>query len=289
MNKSDDYQNRLFQILNNESFSSEFISGIAGDRIQDKEEKKLYEKLLHESGDDFYVKLLFFITYEIFEKQKALQLWNEIIAHKKTLTLTLKRNVEITVATLDYLSNIKKELAKPQIIGEAFIGKIAEISSVDPLTKLFNRQHLKQVLDNEFIRYKRYKIPFSILFIDIDRFKFVNDQLGHQAGDNILISVSEIITSDLRDLDVCTRYGGDEFVLVLPHTNHSKAYEIAERIRKKAETLSSTLSDITLSIGVACCPYHAYTIEEIMTEADHSVYLSKEHGKNRTTMKRKLF
>lgn len=289
MNKSDDYQNRLFQILNNESFSSEFISGIAGDRIQDKEEKKLYEKLLHESGDDFYVKLLFFITHEIFDKQNALQLWNEIIAHKENLTLILKRNVEITVATLDYLSNIKKELAKPQIIGEAFIGKIAEISSVDPLTKLFNRQHLKQVLDNEFIRYKRYKIAFSILFIDIDRFKIVNDTLGHQAGDNVLISVSKIITSDLRDLDVCTRYGGDEFVLVLPHTNHSKAYEIAERIRKKVETLSPTLSDITLSIGIACCPYHANTIETIMTEADHSVYLSKEHGKNRTTMKRKLF
>lgn len=289
MNKSDDYQNRLFQILNNESFSSEFISGIAGDRIQNKEEKKLYEKLLHESGDDFYVKLLFFITHEIFDKQNALQLWNEIIAHKENLTLILKRNVEITVATLDYLSNIKKELAKPQIIGEAFIGKIAEISSVDPLTKLFNRQHLKQVLDNEFIRYKRYKIAFSILFIDIDRFKIVNDTLGHQAGDNVLISVSKIITSDLRDLDVCTRYGGDEFVLVLPHTNHSKAYEIAERIRKKVETLSPTLSDITLSIGIACCPYHANTIETIMTEADHSVYLSKEHGKNRTTMKRKLF
>jgi len=108
MNKSDDYQNRLFQILNNESFSSEFISGIAGDRIQDQEEKKLYEKLLHEAGDDFYVKLLFFITHEIFDKQNALQLWNEIIAHKENLTVLLNRNVEITVATLDYLSNIKK-------------------------------------------------------------------------------------------------------------------------------------------------------------------------------------
>lgn len=289
MNKSDDYQNRLFQILNNESFSSEFISGIAGDRIQDQEEKKLYEKLLHEAGDDFYVKLLFFITHEIFDKQNALQLWNEIIAHKENLTVLLNRNVEITVATLDYLSNIKKELANPQLIGEAFIGKIAEISSVDPLTKLYNRQHLKQVLDNEFIRYKRYKIPFSILFIDIDGFKIVNDTLGHQAGDNILISVSEIITSDLRDLDVCTRYGGDEFVLVLPHTNHFKAYEIAERIRKKVETLSLELSSITLSIGVGCCPYHANTIETIMAEADHSVYSSKENGKNRTTMNRKLF
>lgn len=289
MNNSDDYQNRLFQILNNESFSSDFISGIAGDRIQDKEEKKLYDKLLREAGGDFYVKLLFFITHEIFETQNAFNLWNEIIEHKNKLSTILHRNVEITVATLDYLSNIKKELSNPQIIGEAFIGKIAELSSIDPLTKLYNRQHLKQVLDNEFIRYKRYKIPFSIVFIDIDKFKTVNDTLGHKAGDDILINVSHMITSDLRDLDICTRYGGDEFVLVLPHTNHSKAYEIAERIRKKVEIHSYKLSDITLSIGIACCPYHANSLETLMAEADKAVYVSKDHGKNRTSMKRKLF
>jgi diguanylate cyclase (GGDEF)-like protein len=289
MNNSDDYQNRLFQILNNESFSSEFISGIAGDRVQDKEEKILYDKLLHEAGDDFYVKLLFFITHEVFEKQNAFKLWNEIIEHKNYLSSVLNRNVEITVATLDYLSNIKKELSKPQLIGETFIGKIAELSSVDPLTKLFNRQHLKQVLDNEFIRYKRYKIAFSIVFIDIDRFKNVNDTLGHKAGDDILISVTNSITSDLRDLDICTRYGGDEFVLVLPHTNQSKAYEIAERIRKKVETHSYKLSNITLSMGIACCPYHANTLETLMAEADKAVYMSKDKGKNQTSMKRKLF
>lgn len=289
MDASEDYQNRLFQIQNNESFSAKFISGIAGDRIQDKEEKKLYDKLLRESGDDFYVKLLFFITHEVFEKQNAFVLWNEIIEHKHMLSSVLNRNVEITVATLDYLSNIKKELSKPQLIGEAFIGKIAELSSIDPLTKLYNRQHLKQVLDDEFIRYKRYKIAFSIVFIDVDRFKIVNDTLGHKAGDEILISVANIITSDLRDLDICTRYGGDEFVLVLPHTNQSKAHEIAERIRKKVELHSYKLSNITLSMGIACCPYHADTLEMLMEEADKAVYLSKEKGKNRTSMKRKLF
>jgi len=284
MTNSEDYQNRLFQILNNESFSAEFISGIAGDRIQDKEEKVLFEKLLSEAGDDLYVKLLFFITHEVFEKQNAVTLWNEIIDHKNKLSSLLNRNVEITVATLDYLSNLKKELSSPQLIGETFIGKIAELSSIDPLTKLYNRQHLKQFLDNEFIRYKRYKIPFSIVFIDIDKFKNVNDTLGHKAGDDILINVTKIITSDLRDLDICTRYGGDEFVLVLPHTNQSKAYEIAERIRKKVEIHSYKLSDITLSMGIACCPYHANTLETLMAEADNAVYISKEKGKNRTSM-----
>lgn len=286
MNTTEDYPNRLFQILNNESFSSEFISGIAGDRIQNSEEKELFDRLLQESGNDFYVKLLFFITHEVFEEQYAVLLWKEILDHKYKLGTLLHRNVEITVATLDYLSNIKEELLKPQIIGEAFIGKIAELSSIDPLTKTFNRQHLRQVLDHELFRFKRYKIAFALLFIDIDRFKHINDIYGHQKGDLILIEVSTILASDLRDLDVCTRYGGDEFVLVLPHTNQSTAFEIAERIRKKVADQSGSLSEITLSIGVACCPYHGDTIETLIAAADNAVYVSKENGKNQTTMKK---
>jgi len=289
MKNLEEYNNRLFQILNNESFSSKFIAGIAGDRLQSIEEKELYDKLLQESGDDFYVKLLFFITHEVFEKEHALKLWKEIIDHKNKLSSILNRNVEITVATLDYLSNIKNELSNPQIIGEAFIGKIAEISSIDPLTKLFNRQHLKQVLDYEFIRYRRYKIPFSIVFIDIDKFKSINDKYGHQSGDEVLINISDLIIKDLRDLDVCTRYGGDEFVLVLPHTNQLKAYEIGERIRKNVKLQSSALYNTSLSIGIACCPYHATSIKDLINTADASAYVSKENGRNQTTMKRNLF
>jgi len=289
MKDLENYDNRLFQILNNESFSSEFIAGIAGDRIQGPDEKKLYAKLLQESGDDFYVKLLFFITHEVFEESHAIELWKEIIDHKNKLSAILNRNVEITVATLDYLSNIKNELSNPQLIGEAFIGKIAEISSVDPLTKLFNRQHLKQVLDNEFIRYQRYKIPFSIVFIDIDNFKKINDTHGHQIGDKVLLNISNIIIKDLRDLDVCTRYGGDEFLLVLPHTNQSKAYDIGERIRRNIELKSTDLYAASLSIGISCCPYHATSVEALIKVADNATYASKLSGKNKTTMKRKLF
>lgn len=285
MKDKKDYDNRLFQILKNETFSSEFIAGIAGDRIQDPDEKELFDLLLKESGSDFYVKLLFFITHEVFEKEHALKLWKEILNHKKKLTSLLGRNVEITVATLDYLTNIKTELSKPKIIGEAFIGKIAEITSTDPLTKIFNRQHLKQVLEHEYIRFQRYNVTFSILLIDIDKFKTVNDTYGHQEGDHLLIKISELIIEELRSLDVCTRYGGDEFLLILPHTNSSKAYEIGERIRKNVESKSADLFNTTLSIGVASCSNNKTTIESLIKTVDEALYISKKNGRNLTTVK----
>ena len=153
MGKKSNDSNKLFQILSNKSFSQEFISGIAGDHLQSDEEKALFEMILNETGDDVYVKLLFHLTCEVFDKKRAAQLWREIIQHKEKISQQLGRNVEITVATLDYLTNITNEIQSPKIIGEAFLGKIAEISSVDTLTKLFNRQHLNQILNLEFARF----------------------------------------------------------------------------------------------------------------------------------------
>jgi diguanylate cyclase (GGDEF)-like protein len=280
----EDYGNRLFQIITNESFTAEFIAGIAGDRLQSDEEKALFNKLTEESGDDFYVKLLFFITHEIFEERQAFALWEGILRHKQSLAAALGRNVEITVATLDYLTNIKSELRRPQLIGEAFFAKIAEMSSIDPLTKLYNRQHLSQVVESERLRYVRYSIPFSLLMIDLDNFKDINDAYGHQEGDSIIVRVSAEICASLRELDVCTRYGGDEFLLILPHTEQEMAFEIAERIRSKIETLPKESHGITLSIGVSSCPRNGTEIEGLIKAADDAAYSSKRHGKNATTI-----
>jgi len=282
-----DFDNRLFQILTNEAFTPEFIAGMAGDRLQGEDEKKLFDLLIKESGNDFYTKLLFFITHEVFEKNKASQLWREILKHKEDLAKQLNRNVEITVATLDYLTNIKSELSNPQLIGATFFGKIAEMSSIDPLTKVYNRQHLNQILESEYLRYNRYKVSFSVALIDIDHFKEVNDTYGHQEGDAVLIRISHEISENLRELDVCARYGGDEFMIVLPHTNITMTYEIAERIREKTEEISNEVKGVTLSIGVACCPWNATTIDALIEAADAALYLSKENGKNRTTIRDK--
>lgn len=285
MKMNNNHNNKLFEIINNESFTSRFISGIAGDRILDDNEKILFEKLLKESNEDLYVKLLFYITHQIFNIEQAKTLWDEIIKHKDYLSKILKRNVEITVATLDYLTNIKDEIKNPKLIGEAFMGKIAEISSIDPLTKLYNRYYFLIKMEEEIKRYKRYNSTFSIIFIDIDDFKKVNDAYGHQKGDEVLVELSSIISKSLRDLDICARYGGEEFIIILPHTDINSAEEIAERIRRKVEKYYSKDLKITISIGMANCPVSAATTRYLINRADRALYVSKKGGKNRITIK----
>jgi len=283
--KINNHKNKLFEILNNESFTSKFISGIAGDRTLDNKEKLLFAKLLKESNEDLYVKLLFYITHQVFDIEESKKLWDEIIDHKKHLSKMLKRNVEITVATLDYLTNIKDKIKNPKLIGEAFMGKIAEISSIDPLTKLYNRYYFFTKMEEEIKRYKRYNSTFSIIFIDIDDFKKINDTYGHQKGDEILVELSGMIIKSLRDLDICARYGGEEFIIILPHTDIKSAEEIAERIRRKVEKYYSKNLKITISIGLANCPISATTKRYLITKADRALYISKKEGKNRTTTK----
>lgn len=278
----DNNENKLFDILNNDLFTSEFISGIAGDRILSDNDKIIYEKLLKESGDDLYVKLLFYITHQIFSEKDSKLLWGEIIEHKNLISKILNRNVEISVATLDYLTNIKNEIKNPKLIGEAFIGKIAEITSIDPLTKLFNRQYLFLKLKEELNRYKRYETTFSILMVDIDDFKSINDSFGHQKGDEILSKFGNILEESKRELDICARYGGEEFIIILPHTDMKESYKIAERLRliiiEKFEN-----DNLTVSMGVSNCPDSAKTIKSLIKEADNSLYKSKSMGKNRVS------
>lgn len=278
----DDNENKLFEILNNDLFTYEFISGIAGDRNLSNSEKMIYDRLLNESGDDLYVKLLFYITHQIFTEKDSKLLWNEILDHKNRISKILNRNVEISVATLDYLTNIKNEIKNPKLIGEAFIGKIAEIASIDPLTKLYNRQYLFLKLKEELNRYMRYETTFSILMIDLDNFKAINDSFGHQKGDEILSKFGNILEISKRELDICARYGGEEFIIILPHTDKNESYKIAERLRLIIiEKFQS--ENLTVSIGVSNCPECGKTIESIIKKADDSLYNSKRMGKNRVS------
>ena len=227
--------NQLFDIINNKMFTSEFISAAAGDLTLTPENKKLFDKLLKETGEDLYVKILFYITHKVFPENEAKQLWEEILIHKNKLSEKLDRNIEVTVATLDYLTNIKSKIENPKLIGESFIGKIAELSSCDSLTKLYNRSYLYIKMNEELRRYKRYKTTFSFIILDIDDFKKINDKYGHQKGDEALLQIGIILNNSKRDLDICARYGGEEFAVILPHTDVKEAKITSERIRKKIQ------------------------------------------------------
>jgi diguanylate cyclase (GGDEF)-like protein len=163
---------------------------------------------------------------------------------------------------------------------------LLELSQTDPLTRLCNRRSLTEMLENEISRCQRYLAPCSLIMCDIDHFKKVNDDYGHQAGDDVLVRVADLLREHLRPYDLAARYGGEEFCLVLPETNLLHAEEVAERIRKSIEEYRFTGNlgslRLTISLGVASmCGGSGKTEDELLRNADEALYLAKHNGRNR--------
>ncbi|MGA9525442.1 MAG: diguanylate cyclase [Myxococcaceae bacterium] len=163
------------------------------------------------------------------------------------------------------------------------------LSITDPLTGTANRRHLFARLDLEVERALRYDTPLSVVMVDIDHFKNLNDEQGHRIGDDVLRRVSELLASDTRKVDLLARYGGEEFMLVLPQADRKMALEVAEKLRRAVEEAPipegrmQPLGRITISIGVATLPEDARTLEHLIDCADAALYASKRGGRNLTT------
>jgi diguanylate cyclase (GGDEF)-like protein len=156
----------------------------------------------------------------------------------------------------------------------------------DPLTGMFNRRYMLETCRREFARAKRAGQTVAVLSIDVDHFKQFNDNHGHDAGDVVLRSVGACLQSSFRDEDVPCRYGGEEFVVVLPGTTMDDAVNRAEAVRAEIEALSvryfdQALPRITISVGVALFPASGSTIEAVLKIADDALYRAKENGRNR--------
>ena len=155
---------------------------------------------------------------------------------------------------------------------------------IDPLTQLFNRGHVEQCIKGEFNRFKRSGSPVSLVMIDIDFFKKVNDKYGHPAGDAVLRTVGKIISTLQRNTDASGRYGGEEFVVILTDTNIDQAIYFVERLRKKMEnTLTSYGEDdisVTISLGISQAAPEIADYKEWLDQADQSLYRAKENGRN---------
>ncbi|HEY9404054.1 MAG TPA: diguanylate cyclase [Pyrinomonadaceae bacterium] len=160
------------------------------------------------------------------------------------------------------------------------------LSITDPLTGLLNRRYLEERLAEEFERSKRHRFPMSFLMIDIDNFKEYNDRHGHQAGDLALEITAQCLKSALRSADVASRYGGEEFSILLPQTSGTEALVIAERIRSRVEKSSYPHGEsqpggaITVSIGISAFGPKLETPSAIIGAADHALYVAKSRGKN---------
>ena len=220
---------------------------------------------------------------------------------------TLDGFVSAPVTSNDRLAGLLalggRRLARMTAETEAFLGQVANqayivmenarlfervknLSIRDSLTELYNHRHVMELLAVEFSRVGRYQDVFSLLMIDVDDFKKVNDEYGHPAGDDVLKELARIIKETVRTVDVVGRYGGEEFVVLLPHTPHPEALETAERIRLRIRDHLFPAGErqvhVTVSAGVASYPSaNVDSPSTLIREADKALYGAKEAGRDR--------
>jgi diguanylate cyclase (GGDEF)-like protein/putative nucleotidyltransferase with HDIG domain len=167
------------------------------------------------------------------------------------------------------------------------VPQLREEAQTDSKTGLLNARYLSKVLNDELERTRRFGLPFSIIMVDLDNFRNINNAYGHFAGDVVLAGIAKMIREVIRNYDIAGRFGGEEFMIGLPETDAVQAQVIAERVRMAIESAefgmptSPTPIKITTSLGLACSYHDAVTLEELMQEADAAVYQAKHQGRNR--------
>lgn len=199
------------------------------------------------------------------------------ILNKATPGAFTEKDIEVVKALM--------EPAAITIENAILFKKLEDLSVTDDLTRLYNSRYLNQFLHQEIKRSQRYGYAVALMFLDLDGFKSVNDRHGHLAGGRTLAEVGRLIRTTVRETDMVSRYGGDEFTVVLPQTGIEGATIIAERVRAAIESWSFLESmgidvRLTASIGIACYPDHGQSREELIGQADRAMYRVKERAKN---------
>ena len=170
------------------------------------------------------------------------------------------------------------------IVVMRLVARLEHLSQHDGLTGLLNRRAIEALLDREAQRLERFNQPFSILLIDIDHFKRVNDRLGHPAGDQVLIEVARRLQVEAREVDHVARYGGEEFCVLLPHTEHEGALQAAERLREgvceRPITWGNATVPVTISMGLVCANDPRESLQSLLRRADAALYQAKDGGRN---------
>ncbi len=172
------------------------------------------------------------------------------------------------------------EQANNELIKSNYL--LQEQSIRDSLTNLYNHRFIMELLGQEIRKTLQNKVALCLMMLDIDYFKRVNDNYGHQAGDRVLSAVSKLIQLNIRDNDYAGRYGGEEFMVLLPESRLMEAYDIAEKIRESIQNYSFTKKNLNVTISIGLTEYHSEDIKTFVNRADTLLYRAKENGRNRT-------
>jgi len=234
----------------------------------------------------FYKFIINFLTSIDMSEEETKEQYFNILTHKYYLSEKMERNIGFRVATLDYFLNITKHFINPKLVEITLFEQILDMSKVDSKTGCFNFRFFKEMLDGEIKRAERYEHSSSVILLDLDNFKEVNDKYGHLFADKVLEKMAKIIKNTLRKEDIIARYGGDEFVILLPHTGRVGARFMGERLKENIlkyfedKVYQGAPFRVTFSAGIATYPFDARDPENLINCADRALYRSKTLGKN---------
>ncbi len=264
----------------------EIIGMASGDVVNRIEVMEKYNNVKNQYNGNFYSDLIYILTNIRLDEATARTDWHNILKHKHFMSEKLSRNVGIRVATMDFYTNITRQIATPKIIDMREYSRTVKESITDPLTLCYNRRYFDYIMKQYCNLAQENNLPLSLLMVDMDYLKLYNDQNGHIAGDFALIEISRIFNVLTRKSDIVARYGGDEFALVLKDTKPEDAFAAAEKIRKAVEDYrfpnEQTLPSrrLTVSIGVADMDDEILEPVDLVKNADSALYEAKAQGRN---------
>lgn len=243
------------------------------------------EPLLNKNRKEVCKIILHHLVQLTFTQDNACEHWDAIVEHAKRLQNSLGRSVGLTTAACDYFSTIQPCLDNPKLIEFARFEETLKSAHQDFLTGLLSRGAFQNLFEQELSRARRHERNTTLIFFDLDNFKNINDEHGHLAGDEALKQVGHILSQRKRKEDIACRYGGDEFVILLPETNKFMGLlvgkKIHDRINKLIIHFNGTDIHVSCSGGLASYPLDSGDTKGLIECADRALYKAKSHGKHK--------
>lgn len=242
------------------------------------------ELLVRQEGAVACKVIMELLLHRLFTLPEAAKCWQGVLDHRLALAKILGRPVTLALAVADHFTLRGDGIGQLKLIAMQEFEALQQEKNFDFLTGLHNRQSLELALEQEFQRASRYGHQLSVLFWDLDSFKAINDQLGHDVGDRVLQHFGRLLATGKRAVDFAARFGGDEFVMLLPDVDPKGATTMAERLRdrvcRERIAVDGHQVAITLSGGIATYPNDAMNIRDLLWCADHAMLQAKSQGKN---------